>query len=376
MHFTSLLATICIIMLLNDAPASARGDLDSSLSFSDVERPQYSDGAPQWTLAVDRFHAIHLQPFISAADHGCGDDVQTGEAWPIGCRFVAWQRQLMLWRSLPAREQLLRVDGAVNALPYVADRENWGEADRWETPAEMFDRGGDCEGFAIAKYHALIALGFDKNALKIAVVWDAQDREEHAVLFVRTAGETWLLDNKLLAPQPAADFASRYHLVYAVSPEGARIPVSRPAAVAAAFSGARLSRNGRMLVWNVQPKKRAQPAATMALRPMVAKTIGAPHDVADLAPRQRDVGRSSPILAASAGAGLLGPAWRAGRAAEDPVAHLPDPIGSVAVQLMIWAKDEGGEGEMATIRQPGFFPSTANVLADTGTLPLRSFATG
>ncbi len=357
-------------MFLNDSPAAAKVDWKTTVFPTETRQAQYWDAAPQWMMAVDRVGLHHVDPLIVAANIGCDvDDVR-------GCRFAAWQVQLLLWRGLPAAEQLVRVDRAVNALPYVADRENWGEADRWETPAEMFDRGGDCEGFAIAKYHALIALGFDKDALKIAVVWDAQDREEHAVLFVRAAGETWLLDNKLSAPQLAADFASRYRLVYAVSPEGARVPVSRPAAVAAAFSGARLSRNGRMLVWKVQPKKRAQPSATMDMPPMVNETIGAPQAVADLSLRERDIGPASPNLAALAAAQQGGPARQAGRVAEDRVAHMADPVGSVAAQLMIWAKDGLAVRDMSSVCQPGFVQSTDRVVVGARALPLYPYASG
>ena len=38
-----------------------------------------------------------------------------------------------------------------DALTYVADTDNWGQADYWATPREMLERGGDCEDFALLK---------------------------------------------------------------------------------------------------------------------------------------------------------------------------------------------------------------------------------
>lgn len=340
MRFTSLLVTTCIVMLLNHAPAAARVDLDSGLSFAIVARAQYPDGTRQWTSAVDRFRRLDLQPSVFAADNGCGEGTPTQHFWSVGCRFAAWQLQLELWRSLPVHEQLVRVHAAVNALPYVADRVNWGEADRWETPAEMFDRGGDCEGFAVAKYDALLALGFDRNAMRIAIVWDAQDREEHAVLIVHTANETWLLDNKLAAPQPAGDFATRYRLIYAVGPDGARTPVIEPRAVAAAFAGARLSKNGRMLVWKVQARKRL-PVVSATPSPSVATDMIPPSiAVADHARVRPGPATDEAVSAAAEMPGFSAHAQVVANTANQPPRPIGDVNTPVALQLTIWADDD------------------------------------
>ena len=48
----------------------------------------------------------------------------------------------------------------------------WGVMDYWETPAEFFQKSGDCEDFAIAKYFALRDLGFPASQMRIVVLKD------------------------------------------------------------------------------------------------------------------------------------------------------------------------------------------------------------
>lgn len=357
-------------MLLNATPAAANPDWNGALFSTRSNEAHYSQDAMQWTSAVDRFDAQHIQPLIPAAHAVCADGKMTG------CRFAIWQLQLMLWRNLPVYEQLARVDGAVNALPYVADRVNWGVADRWETPEEMFDRGGDCEGFAVAKYHALLALGFNRDALRIAIVWDAHDREEHAVLMVRAADETWLLDNKLAAPQPAADFVARYRLIYSVGPDGARTSVSRPKAVAAAFSGARLSKNGRMLVWKVQPRKQSQRASTVPSPSMIADAANPGLTIFDQ-PRFDMAATPKPPMPESANiAGLLVEARIAGAIVDHRAMPVSDVNAPVAAQLILWADELRRQADQIWGDERRFTVAERPTFGDTMAMFARPFAAG
>lgn len=160
-------------------------------------------------------------------------------------RNPAWRDALAPLRDRPAVEQLAGVQRAINALPYVSDQRNWGMADRWETPSEMFARGGDCEGYALTKYFALRELGFDEAALRIAIVWDAVDREQHAILFVEAAGTRWILDNKFAEPVPASSLAGRYQAIWSVNRGGASLSAG---AFARDAGRARLARGGTILV--------------------------------------------------------------------------------------------------------------------------------
>jgi len=154
-------------------------------------------------------------------------------------------------RHASIKEQLVAVDRAINTLPYVSDTQNWGVADYWETPQEMLTRGGDCEGFALTKYFALRQLGVRDEIMRIAVVWDRRDREEHAILLVRAEGETWILDNKTREPIRLADDSQRYSLIYSLNESGVRLPQAVRTADRAAPQ-ARIVNGGRTLVLNVR----------------------------------------------------------------------------------------------------------------------------
>ncbi|MFS2108830.1 transglutaminase-like cysteine peptidase [Sphingomonas sp. Sphisp140] len=173
---------------------------------------------------------------------------------PAECGVRGWRTAFAGLRGLPADEQVSGVQAVVNRLPYVSDLANWGMADRWETPAEMFARGGDCEDFALTKYFALRDLGLPEAAMRIAVVWDSRDAEQHAVLFVEAGGQRWVLDNKFAAPVPAADVATRYRVIWSVNRDGARLTTSD----AGQGEGPRLriARGGRMLVLRTRPVRR------------------------------------------------------------------------------------------------------------------------
>jgi arylamine N-acetyltransferase len=125
----------------------------------------------------------------------------------------------------------------------------------------MFERGGDCEDFALTKYFALRSLGFDDAAMRIAVVWDGVDREEHAVLLVRVRDKLWLLDNKAAGIEPAAAYADRYRLIYSVNASGATLATT-PSARADAPAAMRWSGNGRALILQIDARPRRALAAS------------------------------------------------------------------------------------------------------------------
>lgn len=102
------------------------------------------------------------------------------------------------------REMVWDVNASINAAPFVTDADNYGQADRWQTPRELAARGGDCEDYAAAKYFALRAAGAPASALRIAVVTDERERLRHAVLMVEIEGQAFVLDNLSDAVLPAA----------------------------------------------------------------------------------------------------------------------------------------------------------------------------
>tara|TARA_R110002167_G_scaffold37267_1_gene116848 strand:+ start:7974 stop:8804 length:831 start_codon:yes stop_codon:yes gene_type:complete len=176
-----------------------------------------------------------------------------------GCALAVWERQLVKLRVQSTETQLAAVNKTINALPYRSDAANWGQADYWETPREMFDHGGDCEGFALTKYQALRRLGFADEALSIAVVWDAVDREQHAVLLVRTGTRVRVLDNKRGKMMDWQALSGRYRTLYTLT--GGQVVLPGQAMAAATLApqatpgGARLINGGRTLVITVRPRR-------------------------------------------------------------------------------------------------------------------------
>lgn len=107
-------------------------------------------------------------------------------------RWVDLLRQL---EPLRPRDQMIRVNSYFNKQRYRADDANFGRRDYWASPLEFLRRSGDCEDYAIAKYHALRSLGFRPDDLRLVVVQDTLRNIPHAVLAVYLDGEVHILDN-------------------------------------------------------------------------------------------------------------------------------------------------------------------------------------
>ena len=107
------------------------------------------------------------------------------------------KRDLDRLKGLPLRQMATQVNNMMNSKRYVSDKRNYGQNDYWATPVEFFQKGGDCEDFAIAKYTALRMLGVPENRLRIAIVQDLQKNIPHAVLVVYTDQGSMILDNQI-----------------------------------------------------------------------------------------------------------------------------------------------------------------------------------
>ena len=85
----------------------------------------------------------------------------------------------------------------MNSARYIEDINNYGDTDYWATPGQFFDRSGDCEDYAIAKFMTLLELGFSNEQMRIAVVHDTNLNLIHAVLVVYVNDVGYLLDNQI-----------------------------------------------------------------------------------------------------------------------------------------------------------------------------------
>jgi predicted transglutaminase-like cysteine proteinase len=157
--------------------------------------------------------------------------VQTGEAAP---RLIGGPEQLSRWhrlgpylasRDLPAaggtvtRDLLVQVNAEANARPYRADSALWGASDFWALPEEFARYGGDCEDYAIAKYVALRERGVPADDLRIAVGYDHQRGDYHAVLKVRAEGRWLVLDMEIDQPLEPAQIA-HFQTIYTIGEAG------------------------------------------------------------------------------------------------------------------------------------------------------------
>ena len=153
----------------------------------------------KWTGMFDRFNASLNSPNAQ------------GE-------IAKMQRDIQGFKGMGLSQMATSVNNLMNQKRYVTDKANYGKNDYWATPVEFFQRGGDCEDFAIAKYTALRALGVPENRLRIAIVQDLQKNIPHAVLIVYTDQGPMLLDNQIKSAVKA-DKVSHYKPIFSINQE-------------------------------------------------------------------------------------------------------------------------------------------------------------
>jgi predicted transglutaminase-like cysteine proteinase len=173
-------------------------------------RETYSrDIAPfdKWTGMLTRFRQE-----ADAGRRGCA-------SLAPGCEPAEWHDALEALRGLDLRDQLDRVNAAVNRHPYVGSQRNWGESNYWETPYEFLRKGGQCQDYAITKYLMLRAAGIPAAQLRVLVLRDTKLGLDHAVAVAYVDGEPYVLDNQLGAVVPAASIR-HYRPYYSINEEG------------------------------------------------------------------------------------------------------------------------------------------------------------
>ena len=170
------------------AQGSARA-VDNAPSFFNSTETQSSDlkAFHKWTGMLERFTAE-----AAAGQKGACDSKKFTK-----CHYDAWTDFLRGQLDKDRMTQVVEVNRFMNKAKYTEDEPNWGQKDFWATPGEFFDRMGDCEDYAIAKFVSLLKLGFKPDQLRIVAVRDLNLKVGHAVLVVFLDGKTWLLDNQI-----------------------------------------------------------------------------------------------------------------------------------------------------------------------------------
>ena len=166
---------------LTGAAGSSGAGLFGSLEFESKSLK----ALPQWRRVLASF------PAERAAFDRCLAD-------PAACTSPTlknWRRMVRSTAGLAPREKLAAVNGFFNRFPYRHDAALYGRSEYWATPREFMLRSGDCEDYVIAKYFALRALGFGRDALRVVVLMDRIRGIGHAVLAVYLADDILILDN-------------------------------------------------------------------------------------------------------------------------------------------------------------------------------------
>lgn len=162
--------------------------------------------AAAWALAPAARAAASAPNAFGSVGLGLGD-TRYSERWRrvASSAGPAQMRSLVQpARALPGPSKAEFVNAALNRR--IRYRFDSSGGDHWATAGETLRRGaGDCEDYAIAKMHALRALGVPAGDLYMTIGHDAAAGIAHAVLLVRSGGRLFVLDNRSdrLVPQEA-----------------------------------------------------------------------------------------------------------------------------------------------------------------------------
>jgi predicted transglutaminase-like cysteine proteinase len=154
--------------------------------FNTVElKTKRSSYARHWNNVVQRVKSE--QRFYEACDAAaakCHSKVQR------------WRNAVSKMRGLTGYDLLAAANGRANRLiTYADDSTHFGRSDHWASPIESLTGRGDCEDYVILKYFTLAELGVPEEDMRIVIVKDMVRRIGHAVLAVRQAGRTYILDS-------------------------------------------------------------------------------------------------------------------------------------------------------------------------------------
>ena len=114
----------------------------------------------------------------------------------------AWAKLKAEVKDKPDMDRIKAVNKFFNQWPYRLDAANYGQSDYWASPPEFIKKSGDCEDYAIAKYYALLELGFKPEQLRIVAVKDMIRNIGHAILAVYLPDDIYILDNQTVMVLP------------------------------------------------------------------------------------------------------------------------------------------------------------------------------
>jgi predicted transglutaminase-like cysteine proteinase len=203
----------------------------ASMGFAkQAKAGQIQDAAARISLVQNSFQKAAYHPKLFGATEKKSTSLKAFDKWTgMFKRFNAslnatggtgeiakFRHDLENLRGLSLPQMATQVNNMMNQKRYISDKANYGKTDYWATPVEFFQRGGDCEDFAIAKYTALRVLGVPENRLRIAIVQDLQKNIPHAILIVYTDQGPMILDNQIKTAIKA-DKVSHYKPIFSIN---------------------------------------------------------------------------------------------------------------------------------------------------------------
>ncbi len=132
-------------------------------------------------------------------------------------------------RDREGRARIGEINRAINlAIRPMSDQAQYGQADVWSSPLATFMHGaGDCEDYAIAKFAALQLAGIPSDDLRIVLVHDNLNGEDHAVAAARLDGRWLTLDNRRMA-MVEDENARNYRPLFVIDQRGVMKYVDTP----------------------------------------------------------------------------------------------------------------------------------------------------
>ena len=204
--------------------------------------------AKQWKRVVSRVRSE--EPLYEACDRKLSK---------CHAKVRAWRRSIKQMGDLNGWNLLAAVNGKVNQLVrYADDIKQFGRIDHWASPIESLVGRGDCEDYVILKYFSLVELGVSEDDMRVVVVKDNKRRIGHAVLAVKLAGKTYILDSLRARPQLHTSI-KRYSPYYSFNRNGNWINLA--------------ARKRTTKVASARPAKQT-PEQARALLPDYARRIG------------------------------------------------------------------------------------------------------
>ena len=211
----------CVITIASSAiwlcPAAAAGDLSpqpSAITSAPVSQgvaiahspsPEPIGAGPQSASGglLQKWNSAATELRIDI------DIIAACRADPAACESLAATHMIAIVEEAQKRDGRARIgeiNRAVNlAIAAASDRNQYSVEDKWASPLTTFASGrGDCEDYALAKYAALRAAGFDDADMRLLIVHLPRSQTDHAVLSVRHEGRWLILDNRRFALLDAA----------------------------------------------------------------------------------------------------------------------------------------------------------------------------